>query len=80
MNDSDEKNETKVKNKRTKKKKKRKNRNEEERKGRKDKENESRHKLEMFRVNGIETISINPKGNNKLNYYKNIIQKIKNSR
>ncbi|HCE53635.1 MAG TPA: hypothetical protein DER05_00975 [Lutibacter sp.] len=41
-------------------------------------ESRSQHKLEMFKVYGIETISIEHLGDNKLSYYEKIIQQIKN--
>lgn len=41
-------------------------------------EKASRHKLEMFNVNGVETISERLQGNFKMGYYEKIIEKIKN--
>ncbi|QTY27816.1 SIR2 family protein [Flavobacterium sp. CS20] len=41
-------------------------------------EKNSRHKLEMFKVNGVETIPEKLHGNYKLKYYERIINRIKN--
>lgn len=41
-------------------------------------ENSSKHKIEMFNVNGIETISEKLQGNYRLQYYERIIERIKN--
>lgn len=41
-------------------------------------ESSSKHKLQMFEVNGVRTIAEKQYGDNKLNYYKRIIEKIKN--
>lgn len=40
-------------------------------------EEDSKHKLEMFRANGIETIPVELIGDDKIEYYKKIIDKIK---
>ena len=41
-------------------------------------EKASKHKLEMFNINGVETISERLQGTHRLNYYERIIDKIKN--
>jgi predicted transcriptional regulator len=41
-------------------------------------EEESKHKLEMFNINGVETISENLEKDNKTEYYERIIKRIKN--
>ena len=41
-------------------------------------EESSKNKLEMFRVNGVETVAVNIKDENKFKYYESIIKLIKN--
>lgn len=41
-------------------------------------EQNSRHKLEMFNINGVETIAERLQGNHRIQYYERIIERIKN--
>ncbi|MFB6307607.1 MAG: hypothetical protein ABEH43_11605, partial [Flavobacteriales bacterium] len=41
-------------------------------------ENPSKHKLQMFRINGVTTIAEKQYRDKKLSYYKKIIERIKN--
>ena len=40
-------------------------------------EQQSKHKLELFKANEVETIAIEMKGDNRINYYRKVIQHIK---
>lgn len=40
-------------------------------------EKQSKHKLELFKANEVETVGIEMKGDNRINYYKKVIEHIK---